>query len=52
MKRTIRFKRTSVQPKKKVSKGYIVLVIFLGLAAFVSGFFAVRPLFLILGIVS
>lgn len=52
MKRTIRFKRTYSPPKKKVSKGYIALLVFLGLGAFIAGFFAVRPLFLLLGIVS
>ena len=51
MKRTIRFKRTT-QPKKKMSKSMIVLIVFVGLLAFFAGYLAVRPLFLLFGFVS
>ena len=51
MKRTIRFKR-STQPKRKISKMGIVLMVFVGLLAFCAGFLFVRPLFLLLGFVS
>ena len=51
MKRTIRFKRT-IKPKKKISKKWIFLLVCVGLISFVVGFFAVRPLFMLFGLVS
>ena len=51
MKRTIRFKRTT-QPKRKISKLWIVLMVFVGLLAFCAGYLAVRPVFLLFGLVS
>ncbi|MBQ2915387.1 MAG: hypothetical protein IJE51_01215 [Clostridia bacterium] len=51
MKRTIRFKR-STQPKKRVNKWWIVFLVFVGLLAFFVGFMAVRPVFMLFGLVS